>query len=377
MFYIAIFLVLLCLSYCEYKGIKIKYLSLETLFVIITIITIFRYGQGTDYFAYEDIYAKTPALTAVSSIGGIFSSNGDVEFGYVFLIAIFKTLRLNFEAFCGFSGIITMMLFYRFIKKNAKLPITAFSIFYVFYYLVYVLSGMRQGLAMAIFVGIGIELYKRKKYKEFILLVLVTAAIHVSVLVTLVVFVLDKLGDNYKFYSILGILAILIIYFNFDVAIINLMPDFLSEKLSMYITDGRASMISFINRFTVLALILFYSFGDKEDKDLVLFKKLYIFSFILYVLTMKSMTISTRMTLYFKIFEIILIPNIVMNLLKNNKKFKALQLYGASMLIVAVLLVKTLNAFLDEGYYKDHVNVINYPYVTIFNKDHLWYFKKH
>lgn len=377
MFYIVIFLVLLCLSYCEYKGKKFKYLSLETLFVIITVITIFRYGQGTDYFAYEDIYAKTPALTAVSTIGEIFSSNGDVEFGYVFLIAIFKTLRLNFEAFCGFSGIITMMLFYRFIKKNAKLPITAFSIFYVFYYLVYVLSGMRQGLAMAIFVGIGIELYKRKKYKEFILLVLVTAAIHVSVLVTLVVFVLDKLGDNYKFYSILAILAILIIYFNFDVAIINLMPDFLSEKLSMYITDGRASMISFINRFTVLALILFYSFGDKEDKDLVLFKKLYIFSFILYVLTMKSMTISTRMTLYFKIFEIILIPNIVMNLLKNNKKFKALQLYGASMLIVAVLLVKTLNAFLDEGYYKDHVNVINYPYVTIFNKDHLWDFKKH
>lgn len=97
----------------------------------------------------------------------------------------------------------------------------------------------------------------------------------------------------------------------------------------------------------------------------------------MYVLTMKSMTISTRMTLYFKIFEIILIPNIVMNLLKNNKKFKALQLYGASMLIVAVLLVKTLNAFLDEGYYKDHVNVIKYPYVTIFNKDRLWDFKEH
>lgn len=377
MFYIAIFLVLLCLSYCEYKGKKFKYLSLETLFVIITVITIFRFGQGTDYFAYEDIYAKTPALTAVSSIGEVFSANKDIEFGYVFIIAIFKTLHLNFEAFCGVSGIITMMLFYSFIKKNAKLPITTFSIFYVFYYLVYVLSGMRQGLAMAIFVGIGIELYKRKKYKEFILLVLITAAIHVSILVTLIVFVLDKLGDNYKFYGILGILAILIIYFNFDVALINLMPDFLSDKLSMYLTDGRASMVSFINRFTVLALVLFYSYGNEEDKDIVFFKKLYIFSFVMYVLTMKSMTISTRMTLYFKIFEIILIPNIVMNLLKNNKKFKALQLYGASILIVAVLLVKTLNAFLDEGYYKDHVNVIKYPYVTIFNKDRLWDFKEH
>lgn len=377
MFYIAVFLGLCILSYFEYRGKSFKYLSLETLFLIVTLITVFRFGQGTDYFAYVDIYDKTPSFLGVSSFGEVFSANSDVEFGYVLFMAIFKTLHLNFEVFCGVSGIITMYLFYRFIKQNAKLPITAFSVFYVFYYLVYVLSGMRQGLAIAIFVGIGIQLYKRKKYKEFVLLVLLTATIHVSILVTLMVFVLDKLGDNYKFYCALGILAILIIYFNFDVAIINLMPGFLADKLSMYLTDGRASMMSFINRFTILALVLFYSFGEKEDKDLIFFKKIYIFSFVLYLLTMKSMTISTRITLYFKIFEVILIPNVVMNLLRDNKKFKALQLYGVSMAIVAVLLIKTLNAFLDEGYYKDHVNVVNYPYVTIFNKDRLWDFKEH
>jgi len=377
MFYIVIFLGLLYLSYCEFKGKSYKYLSLEVLVGVITFLTVIRYGQGTDYFSYMSVYNKTPSLTTVSSFGQVFSLNKEYEFGYVFIMSIFKTLGLNFTVFCGVAGIVTMALIYRFIKQNAKLPITAFTVFYVFYYLVYVLSGIRQGLAIAIFVGIGIDLYKRKKYKEFVLVVLLTATIHVSVLVTLFIVVLDRYGDNLKFCAGLGVLAILIIYFNFDVTLINLMPDFLSDKLSAYLTDGRASLMSFINRFTVLVLVLFYSFQEKNDKDIVFFRKLYIFSFILYVLTMKSMTISTRITLYFKIFEVILIPNIAMNLLKNNKKIKALQFYVASLLIVSVLLIKTLNAFLDEGYYKKHVNVINYPYVTIFNKDSLWYYKEY
>lgn len=377
MFYIAIFLGLLYLSYYEFRGKKIKYLSLEVLFILVTLLTVIRYGQGTDYFAYMSIYDKTPSLTSVSNFTELFKANSEFEFGYVFLMSIFKTLGLNFTIFCGVAGVVTMLLIYRFIKQNSKLPITSFAIFYVFYYLVYVLSGIRQGLAIAIFVGIGIDLYKRKKYKEFALLILLTATIHVSVLITFVIVIIDKLGDNYKFYVALGLLAILIIYFNFDVTLINLLPEFLSEKLSMYLTDGRASMMSFVNRFTVLALVLFYSFRERKDKDIVLLKKLYIFSFVLYVLTMKSMTISTRVTLYFKVFEVVLIPNVVMNLLKNDEKFKALQLYVAAMLIVSALLIKTLNAFLDEGYYKDHVNVINYPYVTVFNKDRIWYYKEH
>lgn len=377
MFYIVVFLCLCFLSYCEFKGKTFKYLSLEVLFCLITLVTVLRYGQGTDYFAYMDVFDKTPALTSTYNIYEIFNLNNDFEFGFIFLISIFKTLKLNFTVFCGVMGIITMMLFYKFIKENSKLPITSFSIFYVFYYLVYVLSGIRQGLAIAIFVGIGIDLYKRKKYKEFILLILLTATIHVSVLITLAIFVVDRLGSSYKFYAVLAVLTILIIYFNFDVAIINMMPDFLSEKLSMYLEDGKASLLAFVNRFTILLLVLFYSHGEKEDKNLVLFKNIYIFSFVLYLLTMKSMTISTRINLYFKIFEIILIPNVVAILLETSKKFKAVQLYGISMLIVSVLLLKTLNAFLDEGYYKDHVNVINYPYVTVFNKDDLWKYKEH
>lgn len=377
MVYIAVFLILAYLSYCEFKGKKYKYLSLEVLVCFLTLFAVIRYGQGTDYFAYVSIYNDTPTLTRVANLSGIFTFNAEVESGFLFLSAIFRTLNLGFPVFAGFIAIITMFLIYKFIKNNSELPITALTIFYVFYYLVYVLSGIRQGLAIGIFVGIAIDLYKRKEYKKFILVVLLASTIHVTVLVTLVILFLDKFGDSYKFYIGISILTILMLYFKVDVALINILPGFLSDKLAMYIADGNISIMAFANRFTVLLIILFYSSYEKDNKDIALFKKFYIFSFVLYLLTIKSMTISTRITLYFKVFEVILIPNIIGSLIRSFKKAKAIQLFSISMLIVFVLLIKNLNAFLDEGDYYKHVNVITYPYITLFNQADLWKYKEY
>lgn len=369
MFYILVFLVLSYLSYCEFKGKTYRIFSFNMVFAFVTFLAVIRYGQGTDYFGYMYNYYMTPPLKSFTSVFGL-----DVhgEIGFTFIYSIFRTFNIRFEFFVGLIGLLTMLLIYRFIKKYSKLPITSLTMFYVLYYLVYVFSGIRQGLAIAIFVGIGIDLYKSKKYKEFIFLVLLTATIHSSIIITLLVFAVDKVKLSYKFYGALTIIALLIMVTNLDMTLINLLPGFLSNKILSYWGDGGISILAFANRAVFLFLILFYSFGKSESEDMLFFKKLYILSFLLYILTIKSMTISSRISLYFKVFEIVLVPNIAMMLAKQSKNFKAVQLWGISMAIVAVLLIKTLNAFISEGDYFDNVSVINYPYISVFNKGVIW-----
>ncbi|MEG0773176.1 EpsG family protein [Clostridium sp.] len=373
MFYIIVFLILGYFSYSEFRGREYKYTSFTVVSAFITLIAFMRYGEGTDYFGYMFNYYITPS---VFDFPTAFSNGVHGEIGFIVLSSLFRTFNISFEVFAGVMALCSMVLVCRFIKKYSKMPITSLTIFYVLYYLVYIFSGIRQGLAIAIFIGIGIDLYKKDKYKEFIILILFTATIHSSVLVTLLILPLTKYKVSYKFYAGIIALAALIMVSKVDLMLINLLPEFISSKVLIYWGEGSISMLAFANRATVLLLILFYSFGEQEDENVALFKKIYIIGFILYLVTIKSMTISSRISLYFKVFEIILIPNIIINLIKNAKRFKAIQLLGFTTIIISALLLKTLNAFLGEGDYLEHLSAIRYPYVSVFNKEKIWEYRR-
>ena len=235
---------------------------------------------------------------------------------------------------------------------------------------------MRQGLAIAIFIGIGLDLYKQNKLKKFVLLILLTATIHSSVLITLLIIPLGKAKIPYKLYGAIIALMLLLVITKQDITLINMLPGVLSSKILGYWGEMPISIMAFANKSVFLFLIFFFSYGVEDDENTKLFKKMYILGFVFYILTIKSMTISSRISLYFKIFEIALIPNIIVTLLKESKKFKALQLWSISMAIAIVLLLKTLNAFVSEGDYFKEVNLINYPYSNMFNKDRLWSYRE-
>lgn len=373
MFYIIVFLILALCSYYELKGNRFIKTSFNYLFAFITFISCIRYGQGTDYFGYMRNYYITPPLNKFLSI---FSLDIHGELGFVFINSIFRTFNIKFEIFAGIIALITMILIYRFIKRYSKLPIMSLTLFYVLYYLVYVLSGIRQGLAIAIFIGIGIELYREEKYKIFILVILIAATIHSSVLIVLLILPIDKYKVSYKFYGAIIAAAIFIMICNIDMTIIKLLPQTLYTKVLMYWDSRNIPLMAFANRLVTFSIVLFFSsFIKEENEEIKLFKKLYIASFVLYIITIKSVTISSRISLYFKVFEIILIPNIIVQLINYKNKVKAMQLWGISIMIVTLLCIKTVNAFIGEGDYLDHVKITNYPYISVFNKEKIWDYK--
>lgn len=374
MFYIIIFLILCCFSYCEYKGINLPRFIFELLFSLITVITILRYGQGTDYFSYMYQYYLTPSLGNVSSV---FDINTHGEIGYKILSSSFRAFGISFVVFVGIIGFITMVLIYKFIKGFSKLPITSLTLFYVLFYLVYVLSGIRQGLALAMFVGIALPFYKKKKYFGFILTILFAATIHSSVLITLLIIPLDKLEISYKIYGTIILVGLIIMITNVDIKIINLLPDILSSKVLHYWELKGIPLFALANRLVMLCIILISShYVNSKAPDIILYKKVYILGFILFILTIKSITISSRISIYMKFLEIILIPNLVFMLKAQGTKFKSLQLWSVSLIIAFVLLLKTLNAFLSEGDYFSNISLFKYPFINVFHRERIWEYRE-
>lgn len=372
MFYIIVFLILSLLSYFEYKGKYFKYLTFKNLSVILTIISIIRFGQGSDYFAYLDIYSVVPPISRFSEAAAF---EYRVEPTYLFLCSIFKTLDVRFEIFIAIIAIVIMTLIYKFIRDYSKMPITSITIFFALYYLIYVFSAIRQGIAMALFLALGIPFLKDRKYIRFIIVVLIAATMHSSILIVILLIPIFELNISKKLWGTFIAVALLVMATGLDIKIIGLLPQFLSSRIVVYWGQMSIPLLAIGNRLVVLLLILYFSSKIELDKDTNMMKRIYIISFILYILTIKSSVISSRISVYMKVFEIIIIPNMVM-LLKNQGYYKkAVMLFFVTIILMLGLLVKNLSSFVYEGSYNSSVKFYSYPYITIFDKESIWTYR--
>ena len=154
------------------------------LFISLSLMLCFRFGQGTDYFAYQYIYELVPKTLNLSKLSALTSIHSEV--GWKFLCAFAKIIGINFYTFVAIIGAITMYCLNLFIKKFCPLKITALFIAYPTLYLTYIFSGMRQALILCLFLGVLLDLYLKKKYAKFFFLVLLSSLIHTASLVLLI-----------------------------------------------------------------------------------------------------------------------------------------------------------------------------------------------
>ena len=74
---------------------------------------LFRYGVGTDYFAYKDIYySMTKTNFTITKIG-----YPTLEPGFVFLNLLAKNLNISYQVFISILSII-MFSSYMYFQKN-------------------------------------------------------------------------------------------------------------------------------------------------------------------------------------------------------------------------------------------------------------------
>ena len=143
--YLLVFLLLAAGTLLEYFRPQIKTYAYWICWAAMTGCLCFRFGQGTDYVTYQGLYETIPVAIDLSQgyVCGFYP-----EIGWRLLSAAFKVFGAPFWVFASILGLAEMLLLHRFVKRFVQGRTAGLFMLYPVLYLVYMVSGLRQGLAV-------------------------------------------------------------------------------------------------------------------------------------------------------------------------------------------------------------------------------------
>lgn len=367
MWYITVCFFLTIISIAEYSKRRPDGKQLfNVVWFVLTCMLVFRYGQGTDYYEYLIKYE------GVDNEGSFFvNAFYHGEIGWYILNLIGAKLGVSFFVFNGIISLVDMLMIRRFILRYSPYKVFSLLLFYPTFYLTSCYSTIRQGLALCVFLGIGISLLVEKKTLKYLIMVLLLMLIHTSCIALAILPFLLDIKKNIV-YLIIGGIALLFGLKYLD-SYVNI------DDVSGYVGDHisyAGILVRVILFFVVWRLYTLPRPSDytKTDLEKWLFK-IYLTGFFISLLFYNSATISQRLTMPFKAVEIALIP-ILLNrnqnylaYIKNKVKLQTISLLF--FLVVAIMnveFIKNINSYIEQGNYYSWVSPLNYPYSSVFDQ---------
>ena len=215
------------------------------------------------------------------------------------------------------------------------------------------MGAARQILALALCLNAFYFLVNNYKYR-FVIVVLVASTIHYSAIVFLLIIFLDRkinFGTKYFiFFIVTYLLFCIIISVGFE-GFLNQIPEGsrLYEQLIAYSATGEiqpiykkddlTAALIYIKRF--LLLLIFLILSDKENRNDNLAVNSYLASFMIFSLFYNILpAVAVRLSLYFSIFDIILLSQLV-----KNKRFILLNL-----VFIMAFSIERFNRSFNEDY---------------------------
>ena len=348
----------------------------------LTFLLCFRYGQGTDYHAYEQQYDSILVSNDIFT-NQLFHG----EIGWFILMLFSKRIGLNFYWFVGIVSFAMMFLVTRSIKRHSPKKLFSVLLLYPTFYLTYFTSAMRQGLVLSLFVGIGLELLIKKRTIKYLILIAFLSVIHFSSIVLILLPIVLRLKNKKIIYS--GIFLSVVVFILGYFGALNSIGGKLG--ISSYFTNT-FSFMAFALRLCSFAVICFLHnkynkvSNVKEGLEPVLFR-IYTFGFIAYLALSFSGNLSQRLTMPLKAVEILLFPILISNLTISFDKTvsilirnKTVFITFVSLTMIVILnteLIKNINSYLYQGNYFSSVNVFTYPWISVFDKNRIWNYISH
>lgn len=359
--YIAVFA---CISWRLRKNSAnvIYFITLFFLFLFLAL----RYGQGTDYFAYEylfnywkgkDIYNINEFLEELNYIHGEFIWSW---LGYI----LNETLKLNFQHFVCLLAVFVVCELYCYFNRYCR-PNKMWAILLAFptLYLTYMFSGLRQGLVICTFMGVMLPLLQTKQLLKYYLCAFIMMFIHSSAIALFIIPVIIMFRVKTLF---LGILISLIVGITLGAS----MSQIVSETIPIRNILARMGVLhvffpAIAERFLMFVFISYLYHKKKfmnSSTDKMLYK-IYMCSVMIYLLFINYSLVASRLSVAPRMVEIALILHCINKLPKMR---------GAICCLILVLNIvmycKNINAYINQGGYQN-VNIFTYPYVSIYNKD--------
>lgn len=308
-FYVLLVAVVFCLFLVAYRYPRTdKSISL-TLLVILILIGGFRDSIGWDYRSYTNWYHNG-------------TRDEGLEFGFLGIMKIFRYLTLDYHFLFFFFSFFTYLFAYFGIKKytqNISLPMVLYFLIPVLF--LYSFTYIRQFLSVTV-AFYAFSFLLDKKYIIYFLLMFVGTSIHYSCIIPFIVFLVVYIwGENINNLHLYLLLGVTFVIGQFGI-IHWLSFIFKDSHYLFYVSSKFANAVPLLKLLVINAMGFFVmNYYDKNgfrypnQKYLLL---LYIFSILFLNLFSESSEL-TRLYIYFRIFEIILVAEIIYSSLRNKR----------------------------------------------------------
>lgn len=345
---------------CNSKGFYYSY------FILLLILASFRYGVGPDYFAYEDLYSLVNT-SPVEQIGAVTAQ----ELIFRLWGSTLNYLNFSYQQYLAFTALITLYYVGKISKKYSQYPVFSLYLYYCLFYFVWVFSGIRQGLTLAIGVYYLLHCLESRKHIKFVIIVFLLTLIHASSLILFLFYVIAYLNIRREglLIGVFFCFCVSLIPAAYLMEIINYLP--YSERIGFYYRPETEEItISYfdfksISRFILLVLIgvVFAKSYGKNDEIQRKILDMYVVSFGVYYALRFVEVLAANASLYGFMLIVIILPNMY-GKLKNGPNSKIFLMF---ILVFSVAyFFKTLYAMEDMSKL-NHSSLIT-PYTNIFNK---------
>lgn len=390
MFYLIIFLILLIFAFIEsFTQYKNKYILYGIVFLLLTFISGFRYETGVDWVMYEGQMDYSYSLIEAFERDKWDWLSLRLDVGYSILLALIKTFGGGVQTLFFIIALVTQILLYLNLRKYSSRILLSYLIYYCFFFFVFDLSGIRQGLAIQLFFY-SIRFIINRSFLKFLICIIFATLFHWSAAILFPLYFFLERKISVKLSVFIVVFSTLV--FTFQIKWLGaIMGDFLTKinsftllakKVEAYTTNDFFARERSWDKMTIyaylriIALIFFnYLFREKykDNKYYNIFYNLLIIQFLCIFTFYEFFEISDRYKSYFLISEVILIPFIIIAIKEEFLK----QLSFA--LIAPLIFANSYIYFLEAPTAIAYNPYQNYIIHKVFDKKNTGYkrFKKH
>lgn len=312
----------------------------------------FRYYVGTDYTNYIDYYNVYSPLTITQYL----SQMGIFEILFYIISRLSFVLTNNYYLMFFISNVIIVIFTFLAIDKiEIKNKYLVWAMFLLLYFPT-MLNAVRQGISVAITFYM-LELFFDKKFKQALIMSILSPLFHTSGLITIVMFfimyLLQKRLKKRNRKNIIIISFLILLCIPIFTNLVTYIP-FLQQytKYETLLAEGN-NYTFYLKLIILLVFLLFYKGMVNKSKNTFFFYLLFSIEVTLTLLGFISPFVK-RITLYFSLGQLLLwalLPELGAN--KNSKNF-----------LNILVIVYSVSYFILAYYYLGQSDI--FPYQTIF-----------
>lgn len=374
MYVLVLATIALILSILEYQN-KIDKKWCYAYLALVSIVLMIRYPMGCDIFNYQNDFNLTDTSNWLPQ-----NYSAVRKSYFYFYIGFFtKLFGGTYTTFLFVLNIIDVSLISYTIYKNSKnICGSTFLFLSTGYTQVYLISGIRQGLAMALFIFGYFNYLKKDKYVGYLIFVLLACLSHGAGLLGIPILIIHLLLNKFEILKnkkiVIGLGLISIICALFPEQLFNLLTTIFSFALSSYadyISQISVNYVGIALRVVLMAGIYVIYLGVDKDKKQKYTNTIYIY----YLFTIAYIAVSfidslSRVNDFFAIVEFVTVPNMISEIKIKDKLLKIF----VSLALVGYVSVNYVMLCDDINFHTSKINqrfgsdlsLTNYPLYTIF-----------